>query len=104
MIVQNAGADPGKVLGEIERQQKEKNDPNIGYNVVTMQYSDMVKEGIIDPAKVARSATQNAVSVAIMVLTTECLVAEAPKKEEPAPGGAGAGMGGMGGMGDMGDY
>ena len=103
MIVQNAGADPGKVLGEIERQQKEKNDPNIGYNVVTMQYSDMVKEGIIDPAKVARSATQNAVSVAIMVLTTECLVAEAPKKEEPAPGGAGAGMGGMGGMGDMGD-
>lgn len=105
MIVQNAGADAGRVLGEIERQQEEKKNPNIGYNVVTMQYSDMVKEGIIDPAKVTRSAIQNAVSVAIMVLTTECLVAEAPKKEEPSVGGgAGAGMGGMGGMGDMGDY
>ncbi len=107
MIVQNAGVDAGKVLGELERLQKEKNDPNIGYNVVKMEYGDMVKDGIIDPAKVARSALQNAVSVAIMVLTTECLVAEAPKKEEPMPGGGmgGAGMGGMGGMGGgMEDY
>ena len=69
-----------------------------------MQFGDMVKDGIIDPAKVARSALQNAVSVAVMVLTTECLVAEAPKKEEPTPTGGmgGAGAGGMGG--DMGDY
>lgn len=107
MIVQNAGVDAGKVLGELERLQKEKNDANIGYNVVKMEYGDMVKDGIIDPAKVARSALQNAVSVAIMVLTTECLVAEAPKKEEPMPGGGmgGAGMGGMGGMGGgMDDY
>jgi len=107
MIVQNAGMDAGMVLGELERQQKDQKDPNMGYNVVTMQYSDMVKEGIIDPAKVTRSALQNAVSVAIMVLTTECLVAEAPKKEEPMPGGGmgGAGMGGVGGMGGgMEDY
>lgn len=107
MIVQNSGADAGMVLGELERQQKEKNNANIGYNVVKMEYGDMVKDGIIDPAKVARSALQNAVSVAIMVLTTECLVAEAPKKEEPMPAGGmgGAGMGGMGGMGGgMEDY
>lgn len=107
MIVQNSGADAGMILGELERLQKEKNDANIGYNVVKMEYGDMVKEGIIDPAKVTRSALQNAVSVAIMVLSTECLVAEAPKKEEPMPGGGmgGAGMGGMGGMGGgMEDY
>lgn len=103
MIVQNAGADAGMVLGELERLQKEQKDPNMGYNVVKMQYGDMVKDGIIDPAKVARSALQNAVSVAVMVLTTECLVAEAPKKEEPMP--TGGGMGGMGGMGGgMDDY
>ncbi len=107
MIVQNSGVDAGMILGELERLQKEKNDANIGYNVVKMEYGDMVKEGIIDPAKVTRSALQNAVSVAIMVLSTECLVAEAPKKEEPMPGGGmgGAGMGGMGGMGGgMEDY
>lgn len=99
MIVQNAGMDPGMVLGEIERLQKEQKDPNLGYNVVTMQYSDMVKEGIIDPAKVTRSALQNAVSVAIMILTTECLVTEAPKKEESVNGGR-SGAGDMGGMED----
>lgn len=104
IIIQNAGADAGRVLGELERLQNEKGDVNLGFNVLTMKYEDMVKSGIIDPAKVTRSALQNAVSVAIMVLTTECLVAEAPKKEEPAAGGMPGGMGGMGGMGDMGDY
>jgi len=102
MIVQNAGVDAGMVLGELERRQKDEANPNLGYNVVKMEYLDMVKDGIIDPAKVARSALQNAVSVAIMVLTTECLVAEAPK-EEKAPA-AGMGGAGMGGMPDMGDY
>ncbi|MBU0650175.1 chaperonin GroEL [Patescibacteria group bacterium] len=105
MIVGNAGADAGMVLGELERRQKEQKDPNIGYNVVKMEYVNMIKDGIIDPAKVTRSALQNAVSVATMVLTTECLITEAPKKEEPAPGGGvgGAGMGGMG-AGGMDDY
>lgn len=72
----------------------------MGYNVVKMEFVDMVKDGIIDPAKVTRSALQNAVSVAIMVLTTECLVAEAPKKEETHTHGGG--MNDMGG--DMEDY
>ena len=99
MIITNAGEDAGKVLGEITRLEKEQNNPNLGFNVLTMKYIDLVKEGIMDPTKVTRSALQNAVSVAIMVLTTECLVSEAPKKETPAP--MGGGMGGMGGMDGM---
>lgn len=98
LIAQNAGVDSGKVLGEIERREKE----GVGFNVMTGEYVDMIKAGIIDPAKVARSALQNAVSVAIMIMTTECLVADAPKKDADLGGagaGAGAGMGGMGGMG-----
>jgi chaperonin GroEL len=65
---------------------------------MSLAYVDMVAEGIIDPAKVTRSALQNAVSMAIMVLTTECLIAEAPKADKPAMP---EGMGGMGGMGGM---
>src|SRR3989344_4422048 len=100
MIVENAGEDSGRVMGNIERKAQEEKNPNIGLNVLTMEYVDLVKDGIIDPAKVARSALQNAVSVAIMILTTESLVADAPKKEdEHAQGGTpGGGMGGMDGM------
>jgi len=101
LIVQNAGMDSGMVLGEMERRYKDDGNANLGFNVMTMNYVDMVADGIIDPAKVARTALQNAVSVAIMVLTTECLVAETPKEEKPMPGGMGGGgmdMGGMGGM------
>ena len=100
MIVENAGEDSGRVMGNIERKTQEEKNPNIGLNVLTMEYVDLVKDGIIDPAKVARSALQNAVSVAIMILTTESLVADAPKKEdEHAQGGTpGGGMGGMDGM------
>lgn len=94
LIVQNAGMDSGKILGELERRFKEQGNPNLGFNVMTLDYTDMLTEGIIDPAKVSRSALQNAVSVAIMILTTECLVADAPKPEKPM---ADAGMGGMGG-------
>jgi chaperonin GroEL len=100
VLIGNAGEDPGKVLGEMERLSEEQKNPNIGFNVRTMEYGDMVAMGIIDPAKVTRSALQNAVSVAIMILTTDVLVAEAPKKEEK-PMDAGMGMGGMGGMGGM---
>jgi len=67
-----------------------------GLNVVTGEYGDMMKAGIIDPAKVARSALQNAASIASLILTTEAAIAEKPEKE-----GAGAGMAGMGGMGGM---
>ncbi len=61
-----------------------------GYNALTGEYADMVKSGIIDPAKVTRSALQNAASIAAMLLTTECLVTEIPEKKPPvAPPGAG---------------
>ena len=101
VLISNAGEDPGAVLGEIARQSAEQNNPNVGFNVMTMEYVDMVKSGIIDPAKVTRSALQNAVSVATMILTTDALVAEAPKKEEKPMGGGMGDMDGMGGMGGM---
>jgi len=82
LIVENAGEDSGKILGELERKYREDKNQNYGFDVLEMDYKDMVKGGIIDPAKVARSALQNAVSVAIMILTTECLIVDAPKKEE----------------------
>ncbi|MFZ9374788.1 MAG: chaperonin GroEL, partial [Burkholderiaceae bacterium] len=59
---------------------------------------DMIEMGILDPTKVTRTALQNAASVASLMLTTECMVAEAPKDEAPAAGGMPGGMGGMGGM------
>ena len=81
MIVENAGEDSGKILSNIERLHEEKKNYNIGYNVMIMDYKDMIEEGILDPAKVTRSALQNAVSVAVTILTTECLITEAPKPE-----------------------
>ncbi len=72
---------------------------NFGFNAATEEFGDMVKMGILDPTKVVRTALQNAASIAGLMITTEAMVAEIPKKEEPAmPGG---GMGGMGGMGMM---
>ena len=73
-------------------------DANYGYDAATDEYKDLVKAGIIDPKKVERSALENAISVAGMFLTTEALIVDIPKKEEPTMPGA-AGMGGMGGMG-----
>ena len=68
-----------------------------GLNASTGEFEDLVKAGIIDPAKVTRAALQNAASIAALVLTTECLVAEKPEKKAPAHAGHGHG-GGMGGM------
>jgi chaperonin GroEL len=70
----------------------------MGFNVATREYADLVKDGVLDPAKVTRMALQNAASIAGLLLTTEAMVTEIPAKEEPAPAGRG-GMGG--GMGDM---
>ena len=76
-------------------------NPNVGkstvFNALTGQYEDMIKAGIVDPAKVVRSALQNAASIAAMVLTTETLVADKPEKTPPMPpaGGMGGGMPGM---------
>jgi chaperonin GroEL len=94
-LVTNAGIEGAIVIQEVK-----KSKGNMGYNVATGEYVDMVKEGIIDPTKVTRSALQNAASIAGLLLTTECMVTELPEKEAAAPAG-GPGMGGMGGMGDM---
>ena len=93
-IVNNAGVDAGWVVKEVE-----KNKGDYGFNVVTMGFEKMIDKGIIDPVKVTRSAVQNATSVAIMILTTECLVTDIPEeKQSPAGGGMPPGMGGMGMM------
>jgi len=92
LIAQNAGVDGSVIVEEVK-----KHEGNYGYNAATGQYEDLVKAGIIDPAKVTRSALQNAASIAGMFLTTEAVVTDIPKKEdEHAHGtGMGAGMGGM---------
>ena len=73
---------------------------NVGYNVSTDSYTDLIKDGVLDPTKVTRSALQNAASISGLLLTTEAIVTEKPeKKEDHPPGGpGGGGMGGMGGM------
>jgi chaperonin GroEL len=82
-IVENAGVDSTVVLQKVES--SKEND--FGFNVMTMEYGSMIKAGIIDPAKVTRSAVQNAVSVAMMVLTTEALVTDIPEEKPQMPGG-----------------
>jgi len=91
-IVTNCGEEPSVVLNAVK-----DGSGNYGYNAATGEYGDMIAFGILDPTKVTRSALQNAASIAGLMITTEAMVAELPKKEEPAmpPGG---GMGGMGGM------
>jgi len=79
--------DGGVVMDHIRQQ-----PAGVGYNVLTGQYGDMIKDGIIDPAKVTRVALQNAVSVAMMVLTTEGLITDLPEKEEKMPGMPPGGM------------
>jgi chaperonin GroEL len=100
IIVSNAGADAGKVMAEIEAQQEEQDNENIGLDVISMEYVDMIKAGIIDPAKVTRSALQNAVSAAVMVIITECLITDLPEENDNSAAAAAAagGMGGMPGM------
>jgi chaperonin GroEL len=92
-IVDNAGDDAAVVLNKVR-----EGKGNYGYNAATGEYGDMIEMGILDPTKVTRLALQNAASVAGLLLTTEVMVAEAPKDEEHAHGGPGGGMGGMGGM------
>jgi chaperonin GroEL len=81
--------------------QVEAEDGSVGLNAATGDFEDLVKAGVIDPAKVTRAALQNAASIAGLVLTTESLVADKPEPPAPAPGGGGDPMGGMGGMGMM---
>ena len=99
-IAANAGVDGPVVVNRV-RHMKGKND---GYDADKEEYCDLVVAGVIDPAKVVRTALENAASVAALLLTTESLITEIPKEEEEAAGGdhdhgMGGGMGGMGGMG-----
>ena len=89
-IAQNAGLEGAVIVEKVTTGKQ-------GLNARTGQWVDMVQSGIIDPAKVTRSAVQNAISIATMLLTTECAITDIPKEEAPAP--AAPGMGGMGGMG-----
>src|SRR5690349_21147825 len=92
-IVANAGEEPSVVLNRVSADKG-----NFGYNAANGEFGDMIEFGILDPTKVTRTALQNAASIAGLMITTEAMVAEAPKKEEAhAHGGPGGGMGGMGG-------
>ena len=95
-IAENSGLDGAVVVGKL----LEATDANWGFDAQANEYGDLVARGVIDPAKVVRTALQDAASVAGLLITTEAMVAEKPKKEMSMPGG-GHGGGGMGGMGDM---
>ena len=93
-ISQNAGVEGSIVVGKV----LESTDANFGFNAQTEEYVDMIQAGIVDPAKVVRTALQDAASIAALIVTTEALVAELPKKDSGMPAMPGGGMGGMGGM------
>ena len=94
-IARNAGLHGAVVVQEVRRLQKSKKSDRIGYDVMAGEYQDMVKGGIIDPAKVTRGALENAASIAAMILTTEALITDIPEPEPAMPPGGGPGMGGM---------
>ena len=94
-IASNAGVDGSIVIGKI----LESKDAQWGYNAQTGKYTNLVKDGVIDPTKVVRAALQDAASVAGLLITTEAMVADKPEKKEPAMSGGAGDMGGMGGMG-----
>ena len=83
-IVENAGQEGSVVVENVRQAQKKAKNLKIGYNVLTDEYVDMVKEGVIDPAKVTRGALENAASIAAMILTTEALITDVPEKDKPA--------------------
>ena len=87
-IIENAGLDRSVIVGKI----LDKSDYAFGYDAQTGEYGDLYKLGIIDPTKVVRIALQDAASVASLLITTEAMVAEKPKKETPAPAMPGGGM------------
>src|SRR5574340_25823 len=96
-IVKNCGEEPSVVVNKVL-----EGKGNFGYNAGTSEYGDMVAMGVLDPTKVTRTALQNAASIAGLMLTTDCMVADLPEDKQAAPMGGGMGdMGGMGGMGMM---
>lgn len=93
LIVSNAGEEPSVILNKVA-----DNKGNYGYNAATGEFGDMVEMGILDPTKVTRTALQNAASIAGLMITTECMITELPKKEECSSHGGGGMGGGMEGM------
>ncbi|MCD9149556.1 chaperonin GroEL [Pseudophaeobacter flagellatus] len=96
-IAENAGVDGAVVAGKV----RESDDKNFGFNAQTEEYGDMFAFGVIDPAKVARTALEDAASIAGLLITTEAMIADKPSKDGGAAGGGMPDMGGMGGMGGM---
>ncbi|HET7076955.1 MAG TPA: chaperonin GroEL [Chloroflexia bacterium] len=88
-IALNAGQDGAVVVESVRRKATDENNTSVGYNVLTGQYGDMVAQGIIDPAKVTRSAVENAASIAGMILTTEALITDIPEEKPAMPAGGG---------------
>ncbi len=95
-IAENAGKDGSVIVEHVRQAQAKEKNLRIGYDVLTEEYVDMVKGGVIDPAKVTRGALENAASIAAMILTTEALISDIPEEEPPMPAGGPGGMG-MGG-------
>jgi chaperonin GroEL len=91
-LAENAGQDGAVIIENVRRLAKEQNNKHLGYNVITEEYGDMLKAGVIDPLKVVRGALENAASIAAMILTTECLITDVPEKDKPAPMPPGGGM------------
>ncbi len=93
-LARNAGEDGAVIISNVRRFQEEKGDKNYGYNVLTGEYGNLIEQGVIDPVKVTRSAVQNAVSIAGLLLTTEALITDLPEEKgaAPMPGGMGGGM------------
>ena len=90
ILARNAGEEGSVIIDAVRRIQAEKKNTNLGYNVMNGEFIDLVKEGIIDPVKVTRSAVQNAISIAALILTTEALIADLPEdKAAPMPQGGG---------------
>ena len=90
-IAENAGFEGAVILNEVKSKEN-----GVGFNAATGEYGDMIKMGIIDPAKVTRSALQNAASISALVLTTEALVADKPEEKKEMPAMGGNPYGGMG--------
>ncbi len=88
-LAENAGYDGAVIVEGVRRKQAEEKNQNIGFDVLREDYVDMIKAGIIDPAKVTRSAVENAASIAAMILTTEALITDIPEKEKAPAGGGG---------------
>ena len=84
-LAENAGQDGAVIIENVRRLAKEQGNKHLGYNVITGEYGDMLKAGVIDPLKVVRGALENAASIAAMILTTECLVTDVPEKDKPGP-------------------